>query len=197
MFSQDYILRLISQAIAVLMTAVKLRKAGRYQEADEALQQALEQLIGIPYNLINQMDDNGLLQICTRQNGLDLDRLMVIADISAEQGTLLSMRNMHSEIFSSYARALRLYIEIALAPVDESIDHPVQFDLDETLITKIESVRSKIPYQNLPLDTNLALLDYYERLMKIEDRQNLQTAGIDLSQIQDDYMSLQQYIGEI
>jgi tetratricopeptide (TPR) repeat protein len=196
MFSQDYILRLISQAIAVLMAAVKLRKAGRYQEAEQALQQALEQLIGMPYYLINQMDDNGLLQICTRQDGLDLDRLIVIADICAEQGHVMAMRNAHSESLAPYTRALRLYIEIALAPADEDSAPGIQDGLDSGIIGKIETIRKQVQDQFLPLDTKLALLDYYERLMLLDDPA-LQAEGLSKAQIQTAYTSLQLHMGEI
>ncbi len=63
MFTEDYLMRIINQAIAVLMIAIGLRKAGKYSEALQAIQQAIEQLTTLPENIVDQMDDGSILSM--------------------------------------------------------------------------------------------------------------------------------------
>lgn len=46
--TEDYILRMISLATAALLRAIGLRKGGQYEQAEQAIDQALEQLLGLP-----------------------------------------------------------------------------------------------------------------------------------------------------
>ena len=47
MFSEDYILRMIRMATAALAQIIGLKKAGQYQQALQAIDQALEEVISV------------------------------------------------------------------------------------------------------------------------------------------------------
>jgi hypothetical protein len=56
MFTEDYLMRIINLAIATLMISIGLKKAGKYSEARQVIQQAIEQLTTLPANIVDQMD---------------------------------------------------------------------------------------------------------------------------------------------
>ena len=94
MFTEDYLMRIISQAVAALMSAIGLKKAGKYSEALQALDQAYEQLSGLPAAVFKQLDDTNLLAALTVQGQLDIGRLAVLADIFREEADVLDSRHL-------------------------------------------------------------------------------------------------------
>jgi hypothetical protein len=95
MYTDDYILRMINQAVAVLAKVMGLHKEGKNQEALVAIDQALEGLIGFDAYLIKQLDDNGLQDMLTFQGEVDTDRMVVVGDLFRVRGdTLASLSEM-------------------------------------------------------------------------------------------------------
>jgi hypothetical protein len=86
MFSEDYILRMINQAVAFLLKIAGLKKAGDYAEAQQAIDQALELLLGLRADIIKRLDDVSILKALTQQGKLDIHRLALIADLFKEDG---------------------------------------------------------------------------------------------------------------
>jgi tetratricopeptide (TPR) repeat protein len=156
MFFEDYLVRMINQALAVLMTAIGLRKAGKYSEALQAVNQAIEQLTTLPSNLIDQMQDAGILSMLSAQGELDIGRLAILADLYQEQGEILSGLDKMDGAFFAYERALRFTLEVVLAEDN---------NLSPENIGRIETLCQKVKERNLPVDTQLALSDYYQRLL--------------------------------
>jgi tetratricopeptide (TPR) repeat protein len=160
MLTEDYIMRMISQALAVLMIALGLKKAGQYNEALQTFDQALESLLGLNANLVKQLDDSLLLDMLTFQGKLDVDRLLVLADIYREEAEVyILLKQPESNLFAAQ-RSLRLYLEATLA--SEVIPNL-------ELIRKIEPLRLKLTAPALPVETRLALLDYLDRLLSSSD----------------------------
>jgi hypothetical protein len=94
MFTEDYIMRMISQMVMVLASIIGLRKAGQYQEAQQLINQSLEQLLGLDAVLIKQMDESSLLKVLTSQGDLDTDRLYIIAELYEQEGhTVMDPKN--------------------------------------------------------------------------------------------------------
>src|SRR4030043_328375 len=85
MLSEDYIMRMINQALAVLLIALGLKKAGQYTEALQTFDQAIENLLGLNAHLAKQLDDSQLLDRLTFLGKLDVERLLVLADIYREE----------------------------------------------------------------------------------------------------------------
>jgi hypothetical protein len=173
LFTEDYLLRIIRQATAALMTALGLRKAGKYAEARQAIQQALEQLMALPANLVDQMDDAGILNMLTTQGQLDIGRLAILADLYQEQGEILLKQEQPAQASIAFARALRFILEVALSETA---------GLTSEIIGKVEAMVSRSKVDTLPVDTQLALSDYYQRLLDQDDK-SLVSAGTSREQI--------------
>ena len=174
MFTEDYVLRMISQAVAFLVKIAGLKKGGNYLEAQQAIDQALEQLLGLRADLIKLMDDESLLKFLTQQDQLDIERLALIADLFKEEGDILAAQGQISESRKSYLRSLIYYLETGL---DEEARPSIE------LSGKIELLVQKPGAQVLPDDTLWVLFCYYERtgaygkandaLLKMADRPHL------------------------
>ena len=119
MFTEDYLMRIINQAIAALMTAIGLRKAGKFTEAQQAVQQAIEQLTTLPANLVDQMDDSSILAMLSAQGQLDIGRLAILADIYLEQGEIQVKQDQPRQGSTAFARALRFILEVTLSEDDQ------------------------------------------------------------------------------
>ena len=160
MFTEDYLMRIINQALAALMTAIGLRKAGKYSEALQAIQQAIEQLTTLPANLIDQMDDGIILSMLSAQGQLDTGRLAILADLCQEEGEILFKLEQPAQSFISFARALRFTLEVVLTDDD---------NLSSENIGKVEGLIQRLKGRAFPVDTQLALSDYYHRLLEKDD----------------------------
>ncbi len=156
MLTEDYIMRMISQAVAVLMTALGLKKAGKYQDALQSFDQAVEVLLGLKRHLADQLDDNVLLEKLTFLGRLDVERVLVLGDIYREEAEVFTALGQPDNSCFAAQRSLRLYLEAALANED---------NLNHEIIQKIETVRHHLNAPGLPIETRLALQDYLERLL--------------------------------
>ncbi len=166
MFTEDYLMRMINQALAALLSAIGLKKRGKYQEARQAIDQAVEWLTSMPADLVDQMDEESILSMLTAQERLDAARLAVLADLFWEQGEILTQLGQEAQGTSSCARALRFMLEATLAR---------EGDLLPESIAKIEARRLTLQEEALPVETQLALLDYLRRLL--ENEVDLAAAG--------------------
>ncbi len=175
MLTEDYIMRMISQAIAALMLALGLKKQGRYDEALQSFNQAIEALLGLNANLADQLDDQVVLEMLTFNGTLDANRLLVLADIYHERAELEETLGENDTSQFAAQRSLRLYLEVAL--VSEAIP-------GLEVCQKIEPVRQQLDPAALPAETRLALLDYLERMTGADDK-FLATAGVARSAIED------------
>ena len=185
MFTEDYLMRIINQAIAALMTAAGLRKAGKYSEARQAIHQAIEQLTSLPANLVEQMDDASLLSMLTTQGQLDVGRLAILADLYREDGEILLQSNQTSQGNAALARALRFILEVALADAA---------GLSNENIGKAEILLQRLNAGELPVETQLALSDYYQRLLEKDD-QRLAAAGTSRKRVDQALARLQDLLG--
>jgi uncharacterized membrane protein YgaE (UPF0421/DUF939 family) len=154
MFTEDYVLRMINVAVAALVKIIGLKKAGDYQEAQQAIDQALEQLFGLRADIIKRLDEESLLKALTQQGRLDIERLELIADLFKEEGDILAAQSRISESRESYLRSLIYHLETGFG---ETTQHPVE------LTGEIERLVQNLGAQDLPDDTLWALFCYYER----------------------------------
>jgi len=145
---------MISQAIAALQKALGLRTSGSTQEAINVIEHALEGLFDLHFNLIYLMEDERLYKSLEHEGELNYDLALVTADIFREAGILYTQLNRPIEATVSNGRALRLYIEFALGFPEGVTDE---------LKDKIAQLRSRIEFDQLSLETQLALEDYLDR----------------------------------
>jgi len=157
MLTEDYFMRMINQMLAVLTKIIGLKDAGQYQEAQQIINQSLEQLLGMPSDLLKQMDDSSVMNILTTQGELVSDRLYMVANLYELEGSILTDQNRISEAHLDYLRALTFYLEIALKG-------EIQYSSEQN--DKIEHLQLKLSEQVLTVDTYYRLFDYYEQLGK-------------------------------
>ena len=157
MLTEDYIMRMINQAVAALVYIAGLKKAGQYQQAQQTIDQALEQLIGLRADLIHQLDDEAILRALTRQEHLDIERLVLGADLFKEEGDILAALGQAANSQASYLRALNFYLEAGL--VEDAPPTPA-FGLQ--LRTRIEALAGQLGLPGLQDDTLWALFCYAE-----------------------------------
>ncbi len=168
MLTEDYFMRMINQAVAVLLNVLQLKKSGQFLEAHQAIEGALDGLLGMRPDLARHLGDGQILEMLTVQGQLDTGRLAILADLYQEDGDILAGMGQQAESRFASARALRFHLEIALAEIAEL--------LQEQMI-KVETLSKKLSDQPLPVETQLARLDYLEELLEKDDRQ-LATAGL-------------------
>jgi tetratricopeptide (TPR) repeat protein len=185
MFTEDYLMRIINLAIATLMISIGLKKAGKYSEARQVIQQAIEQLTTLPANIVDQMDDGSLLSMLTVQGQLDIGRLAILADLYQEQGEILFKLDQADQGPIAFARALRFNLEVALS---ESAT------LSTENFGKVEVLIQLLNGRTLPVETQLALSDYYQRLLEMED-ESLVAAGTSRKQVSQALARLQDQLG--
>jgi Family of unknown function (DUF6483) len=152
--SEDYLIRMINQALAALLAILGLKTSGRYQEAEQLINQTLESLFGLRSGLFLQLDDERLKEMMTYQGVLNLQLMIVVADLVKEEADILVARGDQDGARYFSLRALNFYLEAVLegqAAVDAELPGKA-----EGLIRSMESV-------TLPETTSYLLFQYYQR----------------------------------
>ena len=185
MLTDDYLIRMINQAIAAFLAVVGLKQAGQYQEAQQGIDQALEQLLGLDPHILRQLDDQSLLNLFLSQNEFDAGRAALAADFFKEEGEIKALQEKPAESRAAYLRALNLYTEVALAVPD---------NLSPELLQKIEGLYQQLKSPQLAVPTQLALLDHYERLHSLSEAE-LTEAGLDPQQVAAAEKELRAWVG--
>ena len=155
MYTEDFILRMINQAVAVLLQIAGFRQAKQYQQAQQAIDQSLEQLLGLRADLLKQLDDDVIFRMLTLQGHLDIERVLVVAELFKAEGDILADQNRMVESQQKYLRALNFYLEANLS--DQNISPPTK------LVEQVEWLVSQAAILPLPDDVQWSLFNYYER----------------------------------
>jgi hypothetical protein len=145
-------MRMIRLATAALAQIIGLKKAGQYQPALQAIDQALEEVLGLKAGLVRAMDDESLLSGLTQQDRLDTDRLLILADLFFEEADILAMQGKADASQASALRALNFYLDVVLDWGPERVSQKFE---------KIEQLVKKLGEQILHPQTCFALYFYY------------------------------------
>lgn len=152
MLTEDYIMRMINQALAVLVKILGYKQSGKYQEAIQHIDQGLEMLLGMRADLIKRLDDVSLMEALTIQETLDTDRLLIVADLFKEEGDILVKQDLPGEAYLTRLRALNMYLEVVLNNGPENLPAP-----DD----KIDELLTLLKRYDLPPETLYTLFAYY------------------------------------
>ena len=154
MLQEDYIIRMIRLAVAALQSIFGLKRSGNYQQAMDLIAVTLTQLTGMDDRLINTLDDASLIGVLSNRQGPDYDRMLIVADLLKESGDVYAALGIPADSRAGYLRALTLYLETALGPVEYPPDE---------LWSRIESVLVGLANQPLPLESLYPLWYYFEK----------------------------------
>lgn len=165
MFTEDYILRMINQALAVLLKALGLRKKGQYAEAHQEVDLALELVTGLRALLLYQMDDEGLVELLVPKvddiqslSGAFYERLWVTADLLREKGEIFAAQGLADESTAFSLRAFYLFLEASFVAQDlHLLDKQPRPPANE-----IHQLRNRLQVVPLPQHIALALFAYDE-----------------------------------
>jgi hypothetical protein len=174
MLTEDYLMRMISLAVAALVRILLLRKAGQTQDALQEIDQAIEQLTGLRRELLPHLDDKQLINALTIQGSLDVDRLSLVADLYEQQGEVFADIGQLNLSEQSFARALNFNLEIA-------------FNSEDPLsqAEKIDSLRIRLKGTTLPAELVFTLFSYEEMIGRYaQAEQTLRQLMLDSKQVQ-------------
>ena len=160
MYTEDYIMRLISQAVAVLTYVVGLSKAGQHDKAISAIDEGLEELLGLRADLLRQLDDREILHMLMVGGNLDYGRAMILAELFSISADSYEAIGEPQQSSPEYQRSLALYLEVAL-------NEPG--DMNAGLVRKIVILHQELRDIELPVETDLGLLDFYEHLLTMDE----------------------------
>lgn len=180
--TEDYLIRIINQVLAVLAAIVGLKTAGQYLEAQQLVDQGFETLFGLRSDLLKLLDDDRLKDMLTNQGRLDLQRLTLAADLFKEQGDIQMAGGNREAMRGDYQRALNFYLEAALGgQADQEPDLPVKID-------HLIKALSDAPF---PADIQYSLFNYYENTGRYLEAENalsqLSTMVGETADIQDEF----------
>jgi hypothetical protein len=119
--SEDYLIRLISQAVAALQVIAGLKVAQRYKEVGQQVDEALEGQFGLRASLLKELDDERLKEMLTTGGRLELERFLLVADLFRESAELAQRGGDEPAFRRDGQRALRFYRQ-ALRDGGEAVD---------------------------------------------------------------------------
>jgi predicted negative regulator of RcsB-dependent stress response len=130
MFFEDFILRQIAFAAVVAAKVLGLSNKGRYTEAYEMIDQAIEEMFGLKADMIKQMNDMGLVSLLTASRFVDTDKLFALANLFIVEGDVLASQKRNKESQQSYQRALNLF-NIFSSHYPDSLDTDIEVWIGE------------------------------------------------------------------
>ncbi len=87
MFSQDFILRQVQQLTQALAVVLFHKQAGQDDEAQAALDESIEEALGIEPEALRRIDLPALLALCSASGSLLPDHALAVADLLQEDET--------------------------------------------------------------------------------------------------------------
>jgi hypothetical protein len=133
--SEDYLIRLISQAVAALHIIIGLRAAQQYKEAQQKVDEALEGQLGLRASLLKELDDERLKEMLATNGRLEMERFLLVADLFHQSAELAQIRGDELGWRRDGQRALNFYQE-ALQNGGEAVD--------EALPGKIKALKATL-----------------------------------------------------
>lgn len=124
MFTEDYLLRQISQLVAVVAKVTGLARAGNFREAYQAIDQAIETSFGMDANIVRNLDRVALLSLLRSTTGLDSGKAFLLASLLAAEGDVLALQGQGNASRQKYEQALDLCLELStsnLAGMEEEL----------------------------------------------------------------------------
>lgn len=152
--SEDALLRILVGALVTTIAKIlALRTAGEFQEAQEVIDNELEELLGLKADLVRQLDDKRIIDMLTINEYLDVARLYHVAELFRLEGEIYLDQKQKEMAKISQIRAVNLFIEVGFTVENDFLE------ADDRIDELFESLSS-----NMPEDTLYTLFDYYEQV---------------------------------
>jgi tetratricopeptide (TPR) repeat protein len=154
MLQDDYLMRMIRLATTVFAHIIGLKQIASYQDALAIIDQAIEMIFGMNPALINNLDDDSLINLLTTPDGLEVDKLLILAGLFKERGDIYAAIDQPGESRTFYYRAINFYLDLFFDPAHIPI---------EVLVDKIEEILRVLAAQTLSDELVYRLFFYYEQ----------------------------------
>ena len=107
--SEDALLRMLVAAIAETIARLALlRTAGQFAQAQQQIDQDLEELLGLKADLARQLSDQKIVEMLTTNEFLDVGRLYYVAELFRQEAEILKAQGQSAFAQTSQVRALSL-----------------------------------------------------------------------------------------
>jgi hypothetical protein len=113
MFREDYVMRMIEQASAVVTAILGLTKLDRYPEALSEVDHALQGFLGLHLSLVAGLPASELVAMLRWGEHLDIGKLVVLAVLLQAEGDIYAAQQQTAEAQARYLKSLELLLEVA------------------------------------------------------------------------------------
>lgn len=153
MFQRDYIMRMIEQLAIAVARILKLKQAGRFDEAEGEISKTARTLLGFDMDFIRTLPEEAIITLLTESNSLDAAKCIIVAELLKEHGEIHEMRQGLDASYDSYLRSLSLYLEgLTEDPHCRTRD----------CVLKIDFLNDKLRSYELPVHIHHKLFRYFE-----------------------------------
>ena len=135
MLERDYVLRLIQLLAQAVARIFGLKRAGKLDEALDAVDLTLDEIFGTLRITLDAIDPQTASMLLA-----DRERLEAYALLTAEEASILELMGDAARAQSGYIRALSLYLEMVIR--EEKVSEDVS--------TAIAGLRTKVDEDTLP-----------------------------------------------
>ena len=87
MITRDFLLRQIHQLVQALAVVLFHKKAAQYDQAQEALTEAVEEALDVRFEELRQLPRDEVLALCTTGGTLSPEKAVALADLLREDET--------------------------------------------------------------------------------------------------------------
>ena len=135
MLERDYVLRLIQLLAQAVARIFGLKRAGKLEEALEAVGLTVDEIFGTLRITLDAIDSQSAARLLP-----DPERLEAYALLTAEEASILELMGDAARAQSGYIRALSLYLEMVIR----------EPKIDEEASAAIAGLRGKVDEDTLP-----------------------------------------------
>ncbi|TBL77879.1 DUF6483 family protein [Paenibacillus thalictri] len=152
MYQRDYILRMIEQITYVVATKVfQLKQMKKYEDALAAMGELFTRLSLPSSNAIRNMSARQIADMMSVSGILPVEKVKAAAELIEEEGSIRELMEEPETAAAAYAKALQLHL---LAYAEDDEDKGAE---------RIDRLLDKLTYRNLPYESGLPIVRYYER----------------------------------
>jgi tetratricopeptide (TPR) repeat protein len=173
MFQRDYIMRMIEQLGIALARILKLKEAGKFDEAEIEISKTGKMFFGIDMNFIHNFSEEGIIELLKQSDSLDASKCIVLAELLKEEGEIYEIQKGLDKSYHSYLKSLRLYLE--------GLTLNAQYRTNE-YSSKIAFLKNKLSTYELPVPIQYKLLQYFEMIGNYAQAENILFQLIDVGE---------------
>ena len=113
MFREDFVRRMVEQAVTAVTTILGLTRLARYPEALSEVDGALQRLLGLRLSLVAGLPASELVAMLRWGEKPDVGKLVVLAELLQAEGDIYAAQKRMGETQARYLKALELLLEVA------------------------------------------------------------------------------------